>query len=348
MRVLLAQWALKLNNRKNFPYLTRLIAKLAPQIGASFVVEPKWGYVGQIIYKSKKVRSLRLYSLDLNSIASSDIAKDKGYSKFFIKKIGYKVPRGITLLKDEWARLIKEKNNKNTLKNFIRKNKFPLIVKPNSKSQGVDVFLVWNKLELKQALRKIFKEEKISQVEEYLKGKDYRVVVLDNEIISAYERIPLSIIGDGNKTISELLNQKQKSFLKTGRDTKINLKDKRILNNLKKFKLNFKSVLSKGKKIFLLDNANLSSGGESIDVTSSINLGFKRIAVDVTKRMGLRFSGVDLIVTRGDITKNPESCDFYILEINSAPGLDHYASTGKKQQKIVEEMYLKILKALAK
>ena len=64
--------------------------------------------------------------------------------------------------------------------------------------------------------------------------------------------------------------------------------------------------------------------------------------------MGLRISGVDVMVTKGDITKNPKNCRYYIIEINAAPGLDHYVTTGKKQRKIVEAMYLKVLKALEK
>jgi D-alanine-D-alanine ligase-like ATP-grasp enzyme len=59
-------------------------------------------------------------------------------------------------------------------------------------------------------------------------------------------------------------------------------------------------------------------------------------------------AGVDIMITKGDITKDIKNCKFYIIEINAAPGLDHYVTTGKKQKKIVEDMYLKVLKALGK
>ena len=64
--------------------------------------------------------------------------------------------------------------------------------------------------------------------------------------------------------------------------------------------------------------------------------------------MGLRISGVDIMVTSGDIKQNPKNCKYYIIEINAAPGLDHYVTTGKKQKAIVEAMYLKVLRALGK
>jgi hypothetical protein len=39
---------------------------------------------------------------------------------------------------------------------------------------------------------------------------------------------------------------------------------------------------------------------------------------------------------------------FCIIEINAAPGLDHYVRSGKEQEKIVEELYLELLKGMEK
>ena len=61
------------------------------------------------------------------------------------------------------------------------------------------------------------------------------------------------------------------------------------------------------------------------------------------KYMGLCMCGVDLMVG-GGITEKPST--YWVLEVNAAPGLDHYVKTGKSQEKIVEDMYLKVLKAL--
>ena len=64
--------------------------------------------------------------------------------------------------------------------------------------------------------------------------------------------------------------------------------------------------------------------------------------------MGLRMAGVDIMITKGDITKNPKNSSYHIIEINAVPGLDHYVTTGRNQRKAVEAMYLKALKALGK
>ncbi|HEY4503089.1 MAG TPA: cyanophycin synthetase [Candidatus Paceibacterota bacterium] len=330
------------------PYLTNLIKKLAPKVGARVVVEPEWGIAAQIIYKNGVVRSLRYLSLDLNNVASSDIAKDKDYAKFFMDKRGYPVALGQTIFSDRWAKAIKSNRTIPYGVKYAKKLGYPLIVKPNSQSQGSGVCLVSNGKELRSVLLEIFKVDKVAIVERYMPGRDYRVVVLDKDVISAYERIPLSVVGDGKSSILSLLKQKQKSFKKSGRDTVINLSDRRMKIKLQKQGYKFNSILSKGEKVFLLDNANLSTGGDSVDVTQNIHPGFKKIAVNLTRDMGLRIAGVDIMVTKGDITKDPKNCSYYIIEINAAPGLDHYVTTGAKQKKIVEAMYLKVLKALGK
>lgn len=330
------------------PYLTKLIKTLAPKVGARVFVEPEWGITAQVVYNNGVVRSIRMYSLDLNHIASADIAKDKHYAKFFMQKHGYPVAEGQTVFSDAWADAVKSNRKIPYAIKYAKKLGYPLIVKPNSKSQGADVALVWNERELTSSLKQVFKGDRIAIIERYMPGHDYRVVVLDQEIISAYERVALSVVGDGRSSVLDLLKTKQKIFIKSGRDTKINFADTRIKSKLKHLGFNLNSVLTKGDKVYLLDNANLSTGGDSLDVTNAIHPGFKKIAINLTRDMGLRISGVDIMVTKGDITQDPKKCSYYIIEINAAPGLDHYVTTGKAQKKIVEDMYLKVFKALGK
>ena len=334
--------------KNKLPYLTKLIQKLAPKVGARVVVEPEWGIASQIIYKNGVVRSLRMYSLDLNHIASSDIARDKDYAKFFMEKRGYPVAEGQTFFEDNWAEIIKSKRTIATAVNYSKKLGFPVIVKPNSKSQGSGVALVSNQKELISALRKIFKGDRVAIVERYLPGRDYRVVVLDGKIISAYERIPLSVVGDGKSSILGLLEKKQKLFEKQNRDTRINFADPRLKIKLKKQGYTLRSISPRGEQIFLLDNANLSTGGDALDVTGTIHPKFSKIAIALTRDMGLKMAGVDIMVTKGNITKNQKDCRYYIIEINAAPGLDHYVTTGRAQRQNVEKMYLKVLRALGK
>ena len=156
------------------------------------------------------------------------------------------------------------------------------------------------------------------------------------------------MVGDGVSSVKKLLLLKQKEFIINDRDTVINLKDFRIKAILERNKMSFKTVFKKGEKFNLLDNANLSTGGDAYDMTGKIHPSFKKFAVDVTRDMGLRLCGVDVLV-QGDITKKiSKNNNCKIIEINSAPGLDNYYTVGEKQKKIVEKLYLDLLKAMSK
>lgn len=325
--------------------LGNILKKVAPRIGASVIMEPEWGIVGQVTFKSGRKTYTRYNTVDMNPIGSSDVARDKGYANFFMGKMGYPVIEGKTFYSKKWAHAIDSNQGIDAGYKYAKKLGFPVVVKPNSGSQGVGVAIVHNKQEFYRAMNLIFQNDKVAIVQRVVTGKDYRIVVLDNKIISAYERIPLSIIGDGKLSIEKLLNKKKKHFNNIYRDIKIDIKDPRIREKLKRQNLNLKSVLPKRERVYLLDNANLSTGGDSVDVTKEIHPSFKKLAIKLTKDMGLRLCGVDLMI-EGDISEKLKK--YWVIEVNAAPGLDHYVTTGKAQQKIVEDLYLEILKSMEK
>ncbi len=333
----------KMVERKTF--VSEIIERIAPKIGAKVLLEPEYGYVGQITFQNGKKVLFRDRNFNINPLGSSEISRDKKYSDFFLKHFGYYTSEGQSFFSDKLNERIKPKRTIDDGYKYACKIGFPVIVKPNNLSQGTFVTKVFNKKEYYSVAKKIFSRVSVMLVQRYYEGYDYRIVVLDDEIISAYQRIPLYIIGDGKSSVIRLIKQKQRTFRKIGRDTVIDITDYRIPNKLKRLGLNWESVIIKNEKLYLLDNANLSTGGDAVDVTNIIHPDFKNLAINITKDMCLRMCGVDIITTE-DISKPLKK--YVIIEINSAPGLDNYASIGKKQKTIVDGLYLKVLKALEK
>ncbi len=329
--------------------LAKMLKRLATRIGARVTLEPNWQIAGQIRYPAKAGKAgihryFRYNTVDLNPVGSADISKDKDYATFFMRRMGYPTIPGKAFFSDEWCKTIGSYRNIDAGYRYAKKLGFPVIMKPNSGSQGVGISLVHNKQEFLRAMKYIFRNDKIALIQKPVHGRDYRIVVLDKAVISAYERIPLNVAGNGRSTVRQLLTKKAREFLASSRDTQIKIDDPRIANKLKRKKMNMRSVPVRGERVYLLDNANLSSGGDSIDVTKEIHPEFKNIAVKLTKDMGLRLCGVDLMI-EGSITNKP--AQYWVIEINAAPGLDHYVKTGKAQQKIVENLYLKVLKSMS-
>jgi len=323
------------------PLMGRLFRKIAPRIGARVVMERAWNIAGQIIYPSGQKRYFRYSSLDLNTLGASEISKDKDYANFFMKKMGYRTIPGQTFFSPKWAEAMSSPRGIDAAYRYAKNIGFPVIVKPNSGSQGKGVARVYTRREFYAAIRRIFQLDRVALVQTPVNGRDYRIVVLDDKIISAYERIPLSVVGDGKSSIRRLLEKKQRRFLGSSRDTRLRMEDPRIKAKLAREQLTLESIPVRDQRVYLLDNANLSSGGDAADVTETIHPEFRALAINLTRDMGLRLCGVDLMVD-GNIIQSPKK--YWVLEINSAPGLDHYVKTGKAQQKIVEDMYLEVLR----
>jgi len=323
------------------PLVLKIIERIADEIGAKLSVEPNSMEAIQIIFKNGRRTFVNIRSFNINKSSSSKMAEDKDYSSFFLKQFGYNVPVGKAFLSESLCKHMGNERDMISGYDYAINLGFPIILKPNNLSRGEMVTKVYSKREYFSTAKKIFAKSQVMLVQKFYSGRDYRIVVLEGKVISAYQRIPLRIKGDGKLSIRELLDEKQKQFFDLNRKIYIDLEDVRIINKLKRQRLSFDSVPEKGQTIYLMDIANLSAGGESVDVTEDIHPDFCNLAVKVTKDMDLKLCGVDIITD--DITKPINGQNYIILEINSAPGLSNYALMGEQQMKIVEELYRKIL-----
>ena len=321
------------------------MAREGKKIGIHVVLEPQWKIAGQITTRTGKKRYFRSMALDLNTQGASAISTDKEYAAMFLKKMGYPSMHGKGFASPLWAQEIGSSEDRLAAEKYAIGLGFPIIVKPNSKSQGKGVFLVHNLRELRTALKTIFTYDRVALVQKRIIGRDYRIVALDGKIISAYERIPLSVLGDGRSNIKKLLAKKQREFRRNGRDTKLDAKDPRIKAKISRQGDTLASVPKKGVRVQLLENANLSSGGDAVDVTKMLHPEWRKLAARIAEDMHLRFTGIDVML-KSDLTTPPGR--YHILEVNDSPGLDHYASIGPAQKKIVDSLYRAVLKAMAR
>ncbi|SHE80867.1 cyanophycin synthetase [Clostridium fallax] len=231
------------------------------------------------------------------------------------------------------------------LLNIAEKIGYPVVLKPQFGSKGKGVILnIKNQKELLKAYNKALKEYKDIMIEKYFIGEDYRVLVVNYEVVAVSKRIPPFIIGDGEKTIKELIKELN-SDDKRGENhekplTKVKI-DEELLKILEQQELNIFSVPLKGEKIKLRYNANLSTGGIAEDYTDVISDENKEICIRAAKTIGLDICGID--ISTNDISKSLKE-NGIIVEVNAAPGIrmHQYPSKGEKRDvalSIVDMMY---------
>lgn len=286
-RVLTLYLVIQMLSRKqrniHTPFIGQIFEKIAPRVRAKVFFESKWRIAGQITFKNGRKCYFRHNTIDINTLGASDIAKDKDFANFFMDQMGYRIVPGRAFFSPQWSIDIGSRQNIDAAYRYAKRIGFPVILKPNSGSQGKGVSKVFTRREFFRAIRSIFKVDRVALVQRVVSGKDYRVVVLDGKIISAYQRIPLNVVGNGRQSILTLLRIKQRKFIASSRDTKLKPFDVRIAECLRRQGLSLKSVPETGKRVYLLDNANLSSGGESVDVTAHIHPNFAKLAIRLTK-----------------------------------------------------------------
>jgi D-alanine-D-alanine ligase-like ATP-grasp enzyme len=319
-----------------------ILQKLATQMGAVVFIEPEYELIGHITFKNGKKSVFFNTRLNINGFGSSHLASDKGYCNYFLKQLGHQIPEGQTFFNEKICAKIPNPRNIHDGWNYAQELGLPVIVKPFNLSQGILVTKVYHKEEYYQVAEKILQTQSGLLVEKFYSGNDFRILAFDEQVFAAYQRVPLSVIGDGKSTIQELLEIKRESLLKTSEKIFVDLDDFRIHQKLHRQNLSWETVLPKDTLVYLLDNANLSNGGHSIDFSDSIHPDFQKLAIKITQDLGLRLAGVDIITA--DITQ--PLTDYTVLEVNSAPGLGHYMSLGEMQTQRVENLYLKVLQSL--
>ncbi|EJO5346194.1 cyanophycin synthetase [Clostridium botulinum] len=222
---------------------------------------------------------------------------------------------------------------------------YPVVLKPRFGNQGKGVAVnLKNQKELVNAYSIISKNFKNIMIEKYIDGNDYRVCVVDGNVVAVAQRIPPYIIGNGKNTIYELikeLNMDQRRG--TGHEkplTKVKI-DKELKDNIYKQGYTLSDVLPKGDELQLRHNANLSTGGVAEDCTDFICNEIKDICGRASKAIGLNICGIDICCK--DISK-PLNKNEGIMEINAAPGIrmHEYPYKGKNRnvaKAIVDMMF---------
>lgn len=216
-------------------------------------------------------------------------------------------------------------NQKDDFVQFAEKVEYPVVIKPNNLARGQGVFV---NIDSEETLISRIKElaslikdqhEKILIEKQYM-GDDFRFFVMQDKVVSVTKRARASVIGDGEHTVSELVDIKNDI-----RRQNRNLRECLIPTELEQFN----RLVREGKSldyipaskevVILRDESNISHGGDSIDFTDSAHLDYMEIAVKAVQSIpGLNYAGVDIIAN--DITQMPDSDNYVVTEVEFSPG----------------------------
>ncbi len=261
---------------------------------------------------------------DNASCIAVDISCDKPITKEMLKQSGIPVPVGQVCHSAEEAMEAAESIG------------YPVVVKPINGNQGRGVSLgLQSRQEVLSAYSIAVQVHETILVEETICGRDYRVLVVGNQVAAAALRVPAHVVGDGIHTIAYLIVLKNTDS-RRGEDhekplSKIRL-DEIALQLLAKQGYVSESIPNEGVMVYLKSNGNISTGGEAIDCTERIHPYNQEIAIRAARIIGLDIAGID--ITCRDIGRPLSQDNGAVIEVNAAPGIRMhvYPSKGKARK----------------
>lgn len=262
--------------------------------------------------------------------------ENKQVTKVLLREAGIRTPEG--LLHDALA---------SALADWERVRGTAVVVKPRDTNFGEGITILSAtaaREDYEAAVTAAFALSSAVLVEEFAPGREFRFLVIGGRTRAVLHRVPANVVGDGLRTIRELVAAKNEHPFRG--EGYVKPLERIVLGEtecgfLADAGLTPESVPAAGCTVFLRRNSNISTGGDSIDWTDTMPAVYHRLAERAADALGARIAGVDMIVA--DPADSGDSAVYSVIELNFNPALHihDFPETGTNRR--VEEHVLDLL-----
>ena len=253
-----------------------------------------------------------------------EVASDKEETNKILGDLGLPVPQ---------QRLVYSSSN---AVRYAERIGYPVVLKPINANHGRGVSLNLNDAEHVQiAFDRAREHSRGVIVEKFITGLDHRILVVDGKVVAAAKRVPGHVVGDGQHTIEQLVEQVNADprrgigHEKILTRIEIDYQAERLLTLLDYTK---ETVPPEGEVVYLRSTGNLSTGGTAVDVTDLMHPDNIEMAMRAAAAIGLDVAGVDFLTE--DISRSYKQSGA-ICEVNAAPGFRMHAHPSEGESRDV-------------
>ncbi|WP_432816737.1 hypothetical protein [Sulfitobacter sp. JB4-11] len=235
-------------------------------------------------------------------------AKDKWNTLRWLRQNGVPTPTSFRVISFEKARDAAGQIN------------YPVVVKPSDRDRSLGVTVdIENDEQLRTAFDAAQKWSRGVLVEERVPGHCHRLVTFRNRFVFAFTRHPKAVVGDGERTVAQLIEKAQ-----TARAKKVAYKaekafplDKEAVDTLAEQDLQPESVPASEQIVCLRRVNTPEDGGHNETITDEVHADNCRLAERISRMFRLESMGLDLISS--DPTRPWYETGACITEVNSVP-----------------------------
>jgi len=245
-----------------------------------------------------------------------ELASDKEETNKILASLGLPVPKQELVQSEDMA------------VRAARRLGFPVVTKPYNGNHGRGISIrLMNDDEVRAGFAAAREHSRSVIVENFLEGDDHRLLVVNGELVAATKRTPGHVVGDGTRTIAELVDIVNADPRRgVGHEkvlTRIQL-DREAEMMMERAGHTAASVPKADEVVYLRSTANLSTGGTATDVTDIIHPDNRDMAVRAIRAIGLDVGGVDFLSP--NIAESYKTIGGGICEVNAAPGFRMHVS----------------------
>ncbi len=328
------------------PGLTTLaarVAEIAPAMGIGVYRVPDHLDAVRLTYPDGRIRHVIDEMTDLNDPASVAVARQKAWSAGFLQKGGFRVPEFECFYADWLAQVLGTDRNEAAALSYAEQLGFPVVCKPSAGMAGKGVFVAAGAADFARFCSTAAATEPIFLVQRAVSGLEYRIVVLDGELQLAYEKHPLTIVGDGESSIDELIGRRLDAIRSDEGHVEITPDDFRITAHLAFLGRSRRDVPERGEQLRVMLNAGYGCGGYLVEARQTVSANLVETAIGAAAQLGLRYAGIDIKGSEG-----PGGAPYHLLEVNSMPDLSGYAALGPAQRQHVEGLIERLIAAMGR
>ncbi len=267
------------------------------------------------------------------SMIAVEIACDKDATKSLLDDAGVTVPTGEEV---------------QTLRGALEVANdigYPVVVKPSDGNHGKGATIgIVDDEHLERAFESAKAFSRYIIVERQLIGHDFRALVVNHQFVAAAHRVPAHVIGDGKKTIGELIaltnTDSRRGFGHENVLTEIEI-DFMTERLLEHDGLTLDSIPEPEKVVLLKSTANLSTGGTAIDITEQVHPTNVATFERISRIIGLDICGIDVIAD--NLHQPLAESGGGVIEVNAAPGFRMHLAPGEGIGRNVAEPVIDML-----
>lgn len=236
------------------------------------------------------------------------VARRKSLAAQFLRMHGLPVPRHVAVRADNVEAAVAA----------ARSIGYPVVVKPDDLDGGVGVHAgLTSEQHLRDCFRLAAEHSPNLLVEKHIPGEDYRITVIDGQVVKAIGRRPGGVTGDGIRSIREILASDAAALREDNPGKKAVELDEEAISMLADAGRTPDDVLPAETFQALRRRANMSTGGTSRDVLEILHPDIARLAIRAAQALRLDIAGIDLITP--DIEGSWMDGNAFICEVNAQP-----------------------------